>query len=90
MCVPGQELALLVRVAIDREVEEVRAGCRSSSAACCPCPARRSRRSSCRASCASIRNASSLRLVCLHLLAEPAVALEVCEAVVALALRAAH
>ncbi len=45
MCVPGQEAALLVRVAVDRVVDEVRCRRRSSSAACCPSPARRSRRS---------------------------------------------
>ena len=37
-----------------------RGRCRSSSAACCPWPARRSRRPSCPPACAPIRNSSSL------------------------------
>ena len=62
MCVPGQEAALLVRAAVDGEVEEVASRCRSSSAACCPSPARRSRRSVAPWRLSSIRKARSSRL----------------------------
>ena len=80
MCVPGQELALLVRVAVDREVEQVGADAAVVEQRVALARARRSRRSACPRAGAAIRNSSSLHLVSSTCGGEAAVPLERVEA----------
>ena len=71
---PGRVSAVLVWVPIDQVVDEVRAGCRSSSTACCPCPVPHSRPPMARTRRASMRKASRSRFVASALGSETGIA----------------